>query len=155
MLPCVTICVWMLCTGWNIREEEIRLLQTDKTEMLLLFMAWWTGLIDGCSHKADRLKGGIWSPFLFCFHQTSYLWVSWVESSRRRNVKEGGDMQCCCRLSQILSYAWPTLAATGCHSKLFAWNFGLFIRLNAQVIVQFVGVTAFKCSHDSLSAHSA
>lgn len=68
-------------TNW-----ESRPLQTDSSLMLLLFMAWWTGLIGGHSGKADGVKGEIWSGFLF-WSQTSYRRVCWVESSRRRNVQ--------------------------------------------------------------------
>lgn len=98
----------------KINNKKNRLLQTDEAVMLLLFVAWWTGLINGCSRKADRLGGwGGGSDLRFCFffHQTSYLWECWVESSRRRNVKKRGDTQRSCRLSSTLGYAWPTLAA--------------------------------------------
>lgn len=84
--------------------------QTDSSVMLLLFMAWWTGLIGGHSGKADRLKGEIRSGF-FCFDFLRRLiseWVGWNPAadvkSREETTRYGY------RLSSVLRHApWHRL----------------------------------------------
>lgn len=90
---------------------ESRLLQTDSSVMVLLFMAWWTGLIGGHSGKADSLTGEIWSGFLFWSPQTFISeWVGWNPAadvaSRGETTRYGY------RLSFQLRHAQTTLAAT-------------------------------------------
>lgn len=52
---------------------------------------WHDGLALSVAILAKLLKREIRSGFLFWFPQTSYLWVSWVESSCRRQVQRRDD----------------------------------------------------------------
>lgn len=105
-------------------EEELGKKKADSCRQttqscLLLFIAWWTGLIVGHSGEADRLKEEIRFSFLFWFPQTSYLRVCWVESRLRLNVQRRDDKVYSYRLSSPLSHAWPTLPQTLCRCHAY------------------------------------